>query len=95
MPSLKIVFASEANVINKYKSIKSKVLNYNSNIYFNKQCILRNLTSKYLQITVRNTTRASRSTKIEAQKLSIEGEMKFFLHKKTENKYAPLCYIQF
>jgi hypothetical protein len=78
MPSLKIVLASQDNLINKYKSIKSKVLKYNSSIYFSKQCIFRNLTSKYLQITVPKTRRASRSTKIESQKLPIEDELKFF-----------------
>lgn len=34
---------SQARLINKHKNSKEKVLKYNANCYFNKQCILRNL----------------------------------------------------
>jgi len=60
------------------KVSESKVLKFNSNIYFNKQFILSNLTSNYAQITLPNTPRASRITKTGLKNLRIEDEVKFF-----------------
>ena len=34
--SLKILLASQAHIINKYRNTKGKLMIFNSNIYFNK-----------------------------------------------------------
>jgi hypothetical protein len=68
------VLAGEVNLINKYKNIKRNVLNCNSNIYFNKQHILKH--QKYVQMKMANTSPAATFTSI-AKKLSIKDDIKF------------------
>jgi hypothetical protein len=46
MSSAKVIIASQAWYVNVYRSLKSKVLKCCANIYFNKQCLLRNLAPK-------------------------------------------------
>jgi len=42
--------ASQAKSMQHYKSLRSKILKCNANIYFNRQCLTKNLTPKYAVI---------------------------------------------
>ena len=52
MSSIKIIDASQAHNITRYKNLKRKILKCCANIYFNKQCLQHNLTSQYTKITI-------------------------------------------
>jgi hypothetical protein len=41
MDHIKIISASQAQSINKYKNIRIKVMKCGANIYFNQQCLVR------------------------------------------------------
>ena len=47
---IKILSASQAPYINRYKNTTGKIINCNGNIYFNQECIKRNITSQYAKI---------------------------------------------
>jgi len=50
MSPIKILSASRAPYINQYKNTAGKILNCNGNIYFNQECIKRNIISQYAKI---------------------------------------------
>jgi len=58
MTHLKIINASQGP-IHKYKDLKSKLYKYNTNIYFNKQCLRKQLTPSYANIKVPNTSHST------------------------------------
>jgi len=60
MNSIKIVTASQASIICKYRNLKHKILKYNVNIYFNKQYLNFNLTPKFVNIRIKNTSLGSK-----------------------------------
>ena len=45
---LKIASGRKAQLIIKYKNMKRKIFKCNSSIYFNKQCVNRNVIPKYI-----------------------------------------------
>jgi len=51
MDNIKFI-ASQAKHIYQYKSLKSKILKCNANIFFNKQCLAKNLIPKYADIKI-------------------------------------------
>jgi len=53
--------ASQAKSMHHYKSLTSKILKYNSNIYFNRQCLTKNLTPKYAVIKIPTTSKAAQN----------------------------------
>jgi hypothetical protein len=48
---------SQAKHIYRYKSLKTKILKCNANIFFNKQYLNKNVTPKYADIKVANTSK--------------------------------------
>lgn len=72
-----IVLSSQAHVVNQCGSVKKKVLSSNTNVYFSKQCISRNLKPKYVNVKISTTSAAVRFTKAKAQRLNIKDQLKF------------------
>ena len=58
MAKVKFV-ARQATSINLYEKLRSKMLKCCANIYFNKQCLIKKVTSKYANIKFANTSPAS------------------------------------
>jgi hypothetical protein len=54
------VLASQAQSINKYKNTKEKLMLCCANIYFNKQCLDKNITPNYAKCKVPHTSPAAR-----------------------------------
>jgi hypothetical protein len=50
--NFKIAIATEANIIYKYKNCKRKILNCNSNIIVNQQCLRNDLIPNYENILI-------------------------------------------
>jgi len=82
MTSFKLL-ASQAQSINQYKNLRTKVAKCCANIYFNKRCLYNNVIPKYAQLKVQNTSPASQSTAQKAGIMRIKEELKF-LHRKKE-----------
>jgi hypothetical protein len=82
MHSVTIPVASQARSIHQYKNVKRKILICNANIYFNHQCIQRNITPKYAHIKIPNTSPAASYTKKKPQMQRIKDEIKFMYENK-------------
>jgi hypothetical protein len=80
---MKIAIASQARHVNVYRSLKSKILKGYANIYVNKQCLVHNLTPKYINITIPHTSPAAIHTQRKITKLPLKDEIKFLYLKKT------------
>jgi len=74
--------ASQAKTINNYKNRKMKLLLCCANIYFNKQCLIQNLTPSYARIKVANTSPAAKLTQLKVQTIRIKDELRFLYKKK-------------
>jgi len=77
------LLASQAQLINRYKNTRSKLQKCSANIYFNKQCLVKQITPTYVNIRVSNTSPAALVTTRKAQTIRVKDEIKF-LHKKKE-----------
>ena len=62
--------ASQAKSIYHYKSIRSKILKCNADIFFNKQCLAKNITPEYANIKVPATSKAAHTTQYHILNLS-------------------------
>jgi 5'-3' exonuclease len=51
--------ASQAQLINRYKSTRSKLQKCCANIYFNKQCLANKIVPNYANIKIANTSPAA------------------------------------
>jgi len=80
--------ASQAKSIHRYKSLRSKILKCNANIYFNRQCLVKNLTPKYATIKVPTTSKAAQNTQSKITYIRIKDEIKF-LYKKKDQLNSP------
>ena len=69
MSSTKIILTSQARSVNKCKNLRSKVLKCCVNIYFNRQGLKKNLTSKYVKIQTPRSSPSSTFTKYKTVKL--------------------------
>ena len=78
------LIASQAETINNYKNRKMKLLLCCANIYFNKQCLIQNLTPTYAKIKVANTSPAAIFTQRKTQILRIKDEIRFLYKKKLQ-----------
>jgi hypothetical protein len=81
MNNIKFI-ASQAKQIYRYKSLKTKILKCNANVFFNKQCLNKNLTPKYANIKVSNTSKAAYVTQKKVCITRIKDEIKFLYKKK-------------
>lgn len=70
-------------MVNKYKSLKDKLLRNKASIWFKKQCKTRHLIPKYTQTNVGQATNAARKPKLQQpQNHRINLEIKFLYTKK-------------
>lgn len=76
------ILASQAETINRYKNTRSKLLKCGANIYFNKKCLINDVTPKYARIKFTNNSPASLRTTIRAQTLRVKNEIKLLYKKK-------------
>jgi hypothetical protein len=83
MSHLKVINASRGS-IHKYENLKRKLHNCNANIYFNQQCLKKQLTPAYTLIKVLNTSPASKYTQHRIPNLRIKDEIKFLYIKKQQ-----------
>jgi len=61
MTSFKLL-SSQAQNINQYKNLRTKVAKCCANVGFNKQCLYSKVVPKYAQLKIPNTSPASHST---------------------------------
>jgi len=94
MISFKLI-ASQAKTINRFRNLRTKIAKCSANIHFNHQCLKCNITLKYAQIKIPNTSPASQRATLKAGVLRIKEELKF-LHKKkdTINRELYKCHLQ-
>jgi hypothetical protein len=83
MTHLKIINASQGS-IHKYEELRRRLNNCNASIYFNKQCIKRQLTPNYANIKVPNTSPAHKHTQRKIPAIRIKDEIKFLYSKKQQ-----------
>ena len=76
MEGIKFV-GSQAKSIYQYKSLRSKILKYNADIFFNKQCLTKRLIPNFAKIRVPNTSEAAHHTQKKANIIRIKDEIKF------------------
>jgi len=74
--------ASQARSIYHYKKLKIKVLKYNTDIFFNKQCLTKKIIPNYTNTKVPITSPAAYKTQNKAQNTQIKEEIKFLYKKK-------------
>ena len=72
--------------IQKYENLKRKLYKCNANIYFNQQCLKKQLTPAYAHIKVPNTSPAHIHTQRKIPAIRIKDEIKHLHVKKTEMK---------
>lgn len=79
-------YAQTANLVYKYKNIKTKLTKTSLNIKFNKMCQQNNITPKYAQITIKNNNNsiAILKTQTKARSIRIKEEIKSLYYKKTK-----------
>jgi hypothetical protein len=96
MSSTKIVSANQTCSINQYRNLRSKALRCCANIYFNHQCLKRNLTPNYAKIKIPYTSPTTIITKQKIQNLPLKDEIQF-LHMKKEKLNSVLynVYLKF
>jgi len=73
--------ASQTKSIYHYKRLRTKVLKCNADIFFNKQCLTKNIIPKYANIKVPTTSKAARNTQKKVSIIRIKAEVKFLYMK--------------
>jgi hypothetical protein len=68
--------------INKYRNLRKKLLLCSANIYFNKQCLLKNITPSYARCKIPYTSPAAITTQRKTNKIRIKDEIRFLYRKK-------------
>ena len=90
--------ASQAKSMYHYKSLRSKILKCKANIYFNRQCLTKNLTPKYAVIKIPTTSKAAQNTQNEVSHIRIKDEIKFLykclLHIGMENAKTAIKFVE-
>jgi len=83
MEGIKFI-ASQAKSIYLYKSLRSKILKCNADIFFNRQCLAKNIIPKYANIKVLATSKAGHTTQKKISFVRIKDEIKSFYMKKDQ-----------
>jgi hypothetical protein len=76
------MIASQAQSINKFKNIKEKLMLYCASIYFNKQCLDKNITPNYAKCKIPHTSPAAKIKQQKTRKTRIKDEIRFLYRKK-------------
>jgi hypothetical protein len=85
MSQCKFVIASQAGVIYGYKNLKHKILKFDANIQFNRQCLKFNLVPKYANVEVHNASPGSQFTQRKVGKMRIKDKINIFAYEKRKN----------
>jgi hypothetical protein len=89
------VNASQAISIHKHKNLRLKLLKYNANIYFNKQCLSQKVIPTYAKLRIPYTSPASLTTQLKIQIIRIKDEIIFLYQKKKHlNKELYKIHLQ-
>jgi hypothetical protein len=67
-----------------YKNLKLKVMKCTANIYFNQQCLTKNIIPNYANISIPLISPAAINTQKKAQIQHIKGEIKFLYKKRRQ-----------
>jgi hypothetical protein len=78
--------ASQARSIYQYKSLRMKILKCNADIFFNKQCLTKNLIPDYANIKIPTTSQAAHTTQKKISSIRIKDEIRF-LHMKKDSSF--------
>ena len=81
MASIKFI-GCQACTIFQYKNTRIKVLNCCANIYFNKQCLIKEIVPNYANIKLPNTSPAAHTTQKKIRTVRIKDEIKLLYKKK-------------
>jgi hypothetical protein len=76
--------ASQASSITQYKNTKTKLMKCCTNIYFNRQCLIKKITPKYANCKIPQTSPASKDTQIKVKNIRVKDEIKFLCAKKQQ-----------
>jgi hypothetical protein len=76
--------ASQARTIHRYMNLKTKLMKFCANLYFNRQCLVKKLIPKYANIKVPNTSPAADYTSKKVRNIRIKDEIKFLYKKKQQ-----------
>jgi hypothetical protein len=68
--------ANEARNTYQYKNTKAELLNCNANIYFNQQCVKKDIIPKYAKIKIPNTLPVVKLTKTKSPGTMIKDKIK-------------------
>jgi hypothetical protein len=94
MITLSIINACQSS-FQRFAKLKEQILNCNANIYFNNQCLKRNITPKYEKIKIPNTSPAQKTTQQKIKNIRIKEEIKYLYAKKQKlNKQLYLTHLQ-
>jgi len=81
MGNIKFI-ASQARSIYQYASIRTKILKCNADIFFNKQCLTKNIVPKYANLKAPVTSKAAYATKNRICSIRIKDEIRVLYMKK-------------
>jgi hypothetical protein len=81
MNSLKIVSTSHAH-IHQYKNFRRKIHSRIANMYFNGECLWKNIIHNYAEIKIPKTSPASKHTHKKKHTLRMKYEIQFLYAKK-------------
>jgi len=81
MESIKFL-ASQAKPFTQYKSLRFKILKCNADIFFNRQCLAKNMIPKYANVKVPVTSKAAYITQKKIRFTRIKDEIQFLYMKK-------------
>jgi hypothetical protein len=76
------LLASQAHIVNRYKNTRSKIQKCCANIYFNKQCLTKQITPAYINIKISNTSPVASIITKKERTIRIKDEIKFLYRKK-------------
>jgi U3 small nucleolar ribonucleoprotein component len=76
------ILASQAQSINLYKNVRTKVMKFCANIYFNRQCLIKKIIPKYANIKIPYLSPATNITQKKIHTIRLKDEIKFLYKKK-------------
>jgi hypothetical protein len=83
--------ACQGHSIYQYRNIRTKVMKWCANIYFNQKCLIRKVIPNYAKFKIPYTSPASQVTQKKIHIIRIKDEIKF-LHKKKQKLNRDLYY---
>ena len=69
--------------VHQYENVKRKLLSCNADIYFNRQCLRKKLTSNFARIKIPSYSPAAKATIVKIQTIRVREEIKFLYMKYT------------